>query len=120
LGLRVRHRHFFDTVRVEGSADDVARWVEAATRKRVNLRRLSDTALAVALDETTTPADVALLLGLFGPAGAGGDAAAPAKLAAEVALPGPAEAARTSAYLTHPVFNRHHSETEMLRYMRRL
>jgi glycine dehydrogenase len=114
LGVRVKHRVFFDTVRVDGSAADVARWIAAAEARRINLRRLSDTALAVALDETTTRANVE---------GVAADLlcreAVPAPAVAPGAAPWAAHA-RQSAYLKHPVFNTHHSETEMLRYMRRL
>ncbi len=69
LGLRVRHRQFFDTVRVDGSAAELAAIVEAAAKRRVNLRRLSDTAVTVSLDETTTAADVRVLLEIFGRGG---------------------------------------------------
>jgi len=117
LGLRVRHPHFFDTVRVDGSAAEVTRWLEAAAERRINLRRLGDGALTISLDETTTATDVAQLLEVFA---SGKTPPKPAVLAADVAFPWPAAVTRTSTYLTHPVFNTHHSETEMLRYMRRL
>jgi glycine dehydrogenase len=117
LGLKVRNRSFFDTVRVDASAADVAAILDAAAKRRVNLRRLSPTAITVAVDETTTAADVTLLLEIFSRGAARPDVAA---LAAETSLPWSGDTARKSAYLTHPVFNRHHSETEMLRYMRRL
>jgi glycine dehydrogenase len=114
LGVRVAHRTFFDTVRVDGSAADVERWLTAAASREINLRRLSPTAVTIALDETTTLADVAALSSVFGPG------ERKAAVAAEGDLALPAELARRTPYLTHPVFNRHHSETEMLRYMRRL
>jgi glycine dehydrogenase len=121
LGLKVRHRQFFDTVRVDASAADVAAILDAAAKRRVNLRRLSDTSITVAVDETTTAADVGLLLEIFSEILARG-ATRPdvSTLAAEASLPWSGDNARKSGYLTHPVFNRHHSETEMLRYMRRL
>ena len=116
LGVRVRHKSFFDTVRVDGSASEVAGWIEAAGARRMNLRRLSNESLTIALDETTAAADVTRLLEVFA-----AKATVPSvkALAGEVSLPWNA-AARKSAYLTHPTFNTHHSETEMLRYMRRL
>jgi glycine dehydrogenase len=121
LGVKVRHAQFFDTVRVEGGAAEVDAWLAAAAARRINLRRLAPGALCVALDEATSAEDVRALLEVF----AGGKAVAfsPAELAAEAELPwaaGAADVARASAYLQHPVFNTHHSETEMLRYMRRL
>ncbi len=92
-----------------------------ATRSRAlgaNLRIAWDEFLCVSLDETTTRADVELLWRIFASEGQplpsvdALDATAPALI--------PDALRRTSAYLTHPVFNRHHSETEMLRYIRSL
>src|SRR5262249_29613737 len=120
LGVKVAHAQFFDTVRANGTAAEVDAWLAAAAARRINLRRLDAGAVTIAVDETTTADDVRALWEVF----AGGKSApfTPAELAGEAELPwtGPGELARTSAYLTHPVFNAHHSETEMLRYMRRL
>ncbi len=91
-------------------------WLAAAAARRMNLRRLSPTALTIALDETTTAADLAQLWSLFG----SGVAVASRRWPARWTFPGARESARRSPYLTHPVFNTHHSETEMLRYMRQL
>ena len=131
LGITVKHAHYFDTLRVEGSAAEVAAWVRAAEARRMNLRRIDARAVGVSLDETTRPEDVQALWEAFREGAGDGAAAAraprftAADLAHEIsddaeALSAPAALRRTSAYLTHPVFNRHHSETEMLRYMRRL
>ena len=142
LGYGTPAEPFFDTVRVElgggraGRADDV---VAAAAARRINLRRLGDAAVGVALDETTTAGDVAELLAVFASVaddenGANGGNAANAPNATmpetgprlespqeKVDAPGfPAPHARTSAYLTHPVFHRYHTEHEMLRFLRRL
>ena len=119
LGLRVGHRTFFDTVRVDGSAAEIAGWMQAAAARRMNLRRLTNESLTVALDETTTAADVERLWDVFAPNDKVRATLSVDALAREVSLPW-GTAARTSAYLTHPIFNTHHSETEMLRYMRRL
>ncbi len=119
LGVRVRHRNFFDTVRVDGSAAEITAFTAAASARRINLRHLSDTSLTISLDETTTTTDLTTLFEVFA---TGRPSKAPAieALAQEVALPWGDEAARKSVYLANPVFNTHHSETEMLRYMRRL
>ena len=119
LGARVHHQTFFDTVRVDGSATEITAWMKAAAARRMNLRRLSNESLTIALDETTTAADLGRLFEVF--AGEARPSTTPVveALAHEVSLPW-AGAARKSAYLTHPTFNTHHSETEMLRYMRRL
>jgi glycine dehydrogenase len=127
LGYGLPAEPFFDTLRVELAAGPVSRaadLIAAALARRINLRRLSDTAVGVALDETTTAADVADLLAVFA-GGAGAASAEPevARLAganAGRAEDLPAPHARTSPLLTHPVFNRYHTEHEMLRYLKRL
>jgi glycine dehydrogenase len=121
LGVKVRHARFFDTVRVEGSAGEIAAWLAAAEARRINLRRLDATSLTIALDETTAAEDVRALWEVF--AGAKGVSFSTADVAREADAQlswTSSDLARTSAYLAHPVFNAHHSETEMLRYMRRL
>ncbi len=118
LGVRVARARFFDTVRVEGEPPQVDAWVAGARARKMNLRRIDDRSLGIALDETTSPADVDELLAVFHDAGS---AAAPGciELARE-ASPALSGLERRSDYLTHPVFNVHHSETEMLRYIRSL
>jgi glycine dehydrogenase len=113
MGMRVKHHRFFDTVRVDGNISDVARWVKVAAERRINLRRLSDTSITIAVDETTTDDDIKSLWKVFDSGPNMGGATK------DFDLPW-AGSERTSPYLTHPVFNTHHSETEMLRYMRRL
>jgi glycine dehydrogenase len=124
LGVQVRHRQFFDTVRVDGTAAEIGAWMAAAAARKMNLRPLSETSLTIALDETTTAADLALLFEAFG---GGKSAGAPPTnlpsvdaLSRQVNLPWGPDATRKTPYLAYPVFNTHHSETEMLRYMRRL
>jgi glycine dehydrogenase len=114
LGLDSGTEPAFDTLRVR--AADGPRVVAAALERGINLRAYADGSVGVALDETVTAAEVASVLEAFAgkalPFGLD-------ELAGEVpAFPSPL--ARTSAYLTHPVFGTHHSEHEMLRYMRRL
>ncbi|KVS40933.1 aminomethyl-transferring glycine dehydrogenase [Burkholderia ubonensis] len=120
LGFATVNDTFFDTLTIDTGAR-TAQVHEFAKGKRINLRRVSDTQVGVSVDETTTRDDLADLLDVFAQA-AGGTAPAvdalDAGLAGVAALPAGLE--RTSAYLTHPVFNRHHSETEMLRYLRSL
>ncbi|AOJ79378.1 glycine dehydrogenase (aminomethyl-transferring) [Burkholderia savannae] len=111
---------FFDTLTIDAGAR-AAQIHELAKAKRINLRRASDTQVGVSVDETTTRADLADLLAIFAQAAG---ATAPDVDSLDAALPAvpalPAGLERTSAYLTHHVFNRHHSETEMLRYLRSL
>jgi glycine dehydrogenase len=116
IGLAPVAGSFFDTVRVPLAADRAER-VHAASRARgINLRPYADGSVGVALDETARPADVQDILACF--AGAAVTEDVEALAGAEEAI-APA-LRRTSAFLTHPVFNTHHSEHEMLRYLRRL
>ena len=124
LGITVRHKQFFDTLRVEGAASDVAAWLRGAEARQMNFCRIDAHSIGLSLDETTSAADVEEIWAVFSrelP-----QATAHALTVADVAAdPGlhlawPAALARTSAYLTHPVFNAHHSETEMLRYIKQL
>ncbi len=103
---------FFDTVVVRGV--DAAKVHASARAEHVNLRDLGADAVGISLDETTTRAEVELLWRIFGVA-ADVDA-----LDATVSDAIPPALARTSKYLTHPVFNSHHSEHELLRYLRQL
>ncbi|HET7267018.1 MAG TPA: aminomethyl-transferring glycine dehydrogenase [Oleiagrimonas sp.] len=105
--------HFFDTLHVTGvDAKAIHAKAEAAG---INLRHLDENSLGISLDETTTRADVVALAGLFGASIDDLDA-----LDGETADALPAEQLRQSAFLTHPVFNTHHSEHELLRYLRAL
>jgi glycine dehydrogenase len=117
LGLTVKHAEFFDTVRVEVGKGLAASFVGRARAQKINLRQISEDAVCVALDETVTDADLRDLLAVFA-----GKREAPAleTLLGEVDERYDERFARTSPFLTHPVFNTHHSETEMLRYMRKL
>ncbi len=117
LGYGIAHAEFFDTIRVETGSRSAQALLDRASAKRINLRKLGETSVGIALDETVTEADVTDLLAIFA-----GDKAAPgvAALAAAVDDRYDERFARTSAFLTHPVFSAHHSETEMLRYMRKL
>ncbi|MEU8243412.1 aminomethyl-transferring glycine dehydrogenase [Actinoplanes missouriensis] len=106
-GVEVAHRAFFDTVTavVPGRA---ARIVDAAAAHGIDLRLVDADRVSISTDETTTDAHVAAVLEAFG-----ATVAAPAEC-------GAAPLARSTEYLTHPVFNTHHSETAMLRYLRKL
>ena len=118
LGLQVFHDHWFDTLRVEVGVHGVQDITAAATARGINLRVLSEGSLGVALDETTTVEDVADLLACFN----GGEPldVDVAQLAQDADPRYDERFARTSAFMTHPVFNSHHAEHEMLRYIKRL
>ncbi|WP_457319914.1 aminomethyl-transferring glycine dehydrogenase [Stenotrophomonas sp. P5_B8] len=104
--------HFFDTLHVK---DVDAKAIHAkAAAARINLRAIDSDAVGISLDETATRADIVALGQLFG-ATVDVDA-----LDAATADALPAGLVRTSDFLTHPVFNTHHSEHELLRYLRSL
>jgi glycine dehydrogenase len=89
------------------------RWPSGA-----NLRRAWGEYLCISLDETTTRADLALLWDVFAPAARPLPTVEALRKGIEPMIPHGLR--RSSAFLTHPVFNTHHSETEMLRYIRSL
>jgi glycine dehydrogenase len=115
LGFKIVHAEFFDTIAVE--LGEVGKVLEAARTKRINLRTLSPTRIGVALDETVTKADVEDVVAAFAAGSVGAQHAGPVQNAPSAI---PKVLARTTPFCTHPVFNRHHSETEMLRYLKRL
>src|SRR5216110_330104 len=119
LGFSLAYREFFDTVAVEVPQDVLPRIVNAARAKQINLRTLSQTRLGVAFDETVTDLNVAHVIEAFAaPLGRSVGAQHAAPLPGDSAIP--ESLARTTPFCTHPVFNTHHSETEMLRYLKRL
>ncbi|MEW2522836.1 aminomethyl-transferring glycine dehydrogenase [Actinacidiphila alni] len=115
-GVEIVHDGYFDTLtaRVPGRAADV---VAAARATGVNLRQTDADLVGIACDETTNRAAVAAVLDAFGIPGESADLDA---LDADTEDALPAGLLRTDAYLTHPVFHEHRSETAMLRYLRRL
>ena len=118
LRYHLVHDNFFDTVCVEVRAANLPRILDAARSRRINLRVIGNRRIAIALDETVSVADISDLISIFSL-----DVALPYMLGdsgvhTEPSIP---EAfRRTSPFLTHPVFHRCHSETEMLRYIKRL
>ncbi len=123
LGLKQLNDHYFDTVRFEvpNHAQVVGQIVKAAVASKINLGYRRDGTIHAALDETVDLGDIRAIVTAFA-AGVGKPPAGPPD---PRGLPGaavsyPATLARTSPFLAHPVFNKHHSETEMMRYIRNL
>ncbi|HEV2131004.1 MAG TPA: aminomethyl-transferring glycine dehydrogenase, partial [Longimicrobiaceae bacterium] len=117
MGHLVVHDTFFDTLRVDvGQRQQGV--LHAARSRRINLRIIQEHTLGVSLDETTTLRDLHDLLTAFN------HGTEPElrieELVEETEAEYEAPFTRTSEFLTHPAFNTYHSETEMLRYMRRL
>ncbi|KPU89820.1 glycine dehydrogenase, partial [Variovorax paradoxus] len=107
----------FDSLTIR-TGDDTAKILERAQAANVNLRQRLQQHLGISLDETSTRADVETLWALFVPAGT--PMPRFEELAANTAPRIPQELRRASAFLSHPVFNTHKSETAMLRYIRSL
>ena len=118
-GLALKHATYFDTVTVQVSDKDAV--LAAAAAKGMNLRSDLEGAVGIALDETTTRADI---LNLFSVLLGDDHGLTIENLDAEVTTQGshsiPAELVRTSEFLKHDVFNSYQSETEMLRYIKSL
>jgi glycine dehydrogenase len=117
LGYNVGPESFFDTLRVRAGRKR-ARILKAALARGINLRPLDDGAVGISLDETTTVDDLKDLCAIF--SGKGGPPAEIERLAETARTSFSENFTRKSSFLTHPVFNRYHSETEMLRYIHRL
>ncbi|MGH9173026.1 MAG: aminomethyl-transferring glycine dehydrogenase, partial [Vicinamibacterales bacterium] len=119
-GYRQLNDVFFDTLRVAVPRDVVARLRAGAADAALNFRYADDGSVGIALDETATVEDVQKIATVFAVA-AGKSAPAGIETLADGARDViPPGLTRTSDYLTHPVFNAHHSETEMMRYMKSL
>ena len=122
LGYKIGSEQFFDTLRVELGSNPQSEILEAAQAHQINLRTLDAGTVGISLDETTTVQDLLDLWQIF----AGTDdlpftvedlaSSSPLPISPSPHLPLP----RTSSYLTHQIFNRYHSETELLRYLHRL
>jgi glycine dehydrogenase len=117
LDMKVSGQSFFDTVKVHTGVDTELIYQRALARK-INLRRVDSKTLCVSFDETTTSEDIEALWQVFVGTGKSAPAFVSVEALAENMLP--TELHRKSVYLTHPVFNRYHSETAMLRYLRML
>jgi glycine dehydrogenase len=116
-GFSVFSGEFFDTVGVTcGSSVRRDALFKRALERGINLRPYADDALLVAFDETVTAADFSALSGVF----TAGEALEMETGRGKEAVGFRELHARVSAFLTHPVFNKHHTEHEMLRYIRRL
>ncbi|MBT2325846.1 aminomethyl-transferring glycine dehydrogenase [Variovorax paradoxus] len=117
MGRELVNETAFDSLTVK-TGDDTPKIQERAQAASINLRQRLQHHLGISLDETTTRADIETLWALFVPAGT----PMPRfdELAGTITPRIPDELRRTSAFLTHPVFNTHKSETAMLRYIRSL
>jgi glycine dehydrogenase len=117
LGHTVSTRHFFDTITVEtGNATEFI--MAAARAEKINLRQVNGSRIGISLDEIATREDVETLFNIF--THDHGDKAAMANLDANTGNALHPDLMRSSDILVHPVFRKHHSETDLMRYMRKL
>ncbi|HEY5691884.1 MAG TPA: aminomethyl-transferring glycine dehydrogenase [Cyclobacteriaceae bacterium] len=114
LGLKQVNTHYFDTLKIE-VAD--AKTIEAETVKQeVNFKYYSDNHVGISIDETTTDKDIEQIVSIFA-------AVLKKKVSLKIesqSINWPASLMRTSSYLTHPIFQSHSSEHDMLRYIKKL
>jgi glycine dehydrogenase len=120
LGYELGDEPFFDTLRIASGGRPADDLLSAAQLRKINLRKLDGATVGLSLDEATTIEEVQTLLEIFGAAADRVPDFAVEELAAAAELDFGAPHARTSDFLTHPVFNRFHQEHEMLRYIKRL
>jgi glycine dehydrogenase len=117
LGHTVPTKHFFDTITV--TTGNATEFVMAAARsEKINLRYVDMNTVGISLDEKAIPGDIEKLFNIF--THDRGDEASLDEIDSRVKISLPKALIRTSEYLTHPVFNKHHSETDLMRYMRKL
>ncbi|MFM2295345.1 MAG: hypothetical protein RLZZ350_1758 [Verrucomicrobiota bacterium] len=115
LGHKISASNYFDTIRVELAGKSAADLLKVAEAHRMNFRALDEKTIGISLDEATSASDVAELWQIFN-----GDKAS-AFTVGDLASARKSEIGnRKSSFLEHSVFNRYHSETEMLRYIKRL
>ena len=109
--MSIVHEQFFDTVLVN-TEDQTEQIYQNALNIGYNLRKVDDNHIAIAFNETSDAADFGVLTQLF--------TGVAAQLSDDISLSLPASLLRTDAILSHPVFNRYHTEHEMLRYLKKL
>ncbi len=117
LGAPIRHETFFDTIRVHPGGRGAGEVVRALRQKRINVREMPGGDLCIALDETVGLQDLRDLYEGFGGAALEFD---PTLIAQKLRLTLPPVHRRQGTYLQQPVFQNHHTETELLRYLHRL
>ena len=110
-GYKLKSEFFFDTIVIE-SGEETKELIEKAVKKKINLRKLNNNCIGISLDETVSKEVFEDILSVF-------------SIENSVKAKGkvksiPTNLRRSSQYLQHPVFNRYHSETEMMRYIKRL
>jgi glycine dehydrogenase len=115
LGIQQVNEFYFDTLHLTGF--DAAKLYELGSKQAINFNYFDNGTVSISIDETTSAKDIQLIVQLFETLTS---KKAQAFNAATKNASIPAQLVRTSEYLTHPVFNTHHSETQMMRYIKQL
>jgi len=116
LGFKNNNKHFFDTLNIECDAKSI---IEIAEKSNINFRYLNENEVGISIDETTSQTDALDIVYIF--AESLGKNEAEIEFDSEHILNNiPTFATRTSTFLEHAVFNTHHSETQMMRYIKQL
>jgi len=122
FGYRAIHQHFFDTLTLDvtGAVPSAQTLHAAAAKAGINFRTVDDKHVGVTLDESVGPVDFLRIVNTFSASVGAQTSTAESLPAPEPTSAIPEALRRTSEHLPHPVFNKHHSETEMLRYIHHL
>ncbi len=117
LGYEILNKTYFDTINISVTKDQKTNINSLALKQGINFNYIHEGRISISIDEITTLKDLKIILSIFALANAKGAKDYSIKNPSTII---PSYLARTSSYLTHPVFNTHHSETEMLRYITKL
>ncbi len=117
-GIELANKYFFDTLHIKGADGHIVK--SMAEKHHLNFRYFTDGSVGISLDETTTPEDLNNIAKVFELATKKNTPDISIKALEEKNLVIPSELLRDTPYLTHPVFNIHHSETQMMRYLKQL
>ena len=117
FGYSLNHQNYFDTLSISVGENKAQPLIEFAESKEINLRLIDDSTVAISLNETIELNELNQLIGLFAEF-KGVDFDSISEITRESQLD--ASLIRKSSFLTHPIFNQYHSETEMMRYIKRL
>ena len=114
-GVSIVNQHWFDTLTLN-TGDKTDAIIAAAQQRQINLRQIDNDHIGISLDETTTSEDITVLWDII----VGDHSLEVEAIADQLLATVPADLIRTESFLSHPTFSQYHSETEMLRYLRKL
>ena len=114
-GVSIINQHWFDTLTLH-TADKTEAIIAAAQQRQINLRQIDDEHIGISLDETTASEDIVALWDII----VGDHSLEVEAIADQLVATVPVDLIRTESFLSHPTFSQYHSETEMLRYLRKL